>query len=187
MTRGPNPFWTPPVQSASWAALNAQQRTEAVRQAVQVDMLSFTDAAKRLETSRGAIAGIVKRSKKHPNPIIPSSHLAPKPPKKPKLSRRAEDRQRRARQRHSTLSSIVALPFEPASSPVRADAWQALPGTAPVPLYDLLAHGACKWPTGTDDAPFLFCAAPVREGSVYCSHHHAVAFRSIDVIRSKKR
>lgn len=51
---------------------------------------------------------------------------------------------------------------------MKSEAWNALPGSNPVPLVDLQRH-QCSWPLG--DGPFLFCALPTIEGNRYCDAH----------------
>lgn len=46
-------------------------------------------------------------------------------------------------------------------------AWDALPGSSPVPLEQ---RTGCKWPIG-QHSPFLFCNAPTGEKGRYCPHH----------------
>lgn len=50
--------------------------------------------------------------------------------------------------------------------------WDALPGTSPVALVDLV-HGMCKWPIGLD-RPYRFCGADSGD-EVYCKTHTKVA------------
>lgn len=42
------------------------------------------------------------------------------------------------------------------------------------PLLDL-PNNACRFAIN-DEAPFLFCSAPQKDGSSYCAHHHAIAW-----------
>jgi GcrA cell cycle regulator len=108
-----------------------------------------------LGVSRSAVLGKARRlhlalrrgdreRKPHTETKVPR---VPRAPKEPKPSQRAP---------------LFARP--------EGNAWDPVPGTVPLPLLDL-QRGQCKWPV-SQDAPFLFCAAPAEEGRPYCAHHH---------------
>lgn len=58
------------------------------------------------------------------------------------------------------------------------DAWDALPGSAPVPL---VAHKAgCRWPIGDPLQPgFGFCNQATEGKSVYCALHSKRAYEAV--------
>lgn len=51
-----------------------------------------------------------------------------------------------------------------------------------VELFDL-KPGQCRYPHG-EASPFAFCGQPVREGSSYCAHHHALVHVPVSNRRS---
>ncbi|MDC9825658.1 GcrA family cell cycle regulator [Devosia sp. ZB163] len=56
---------------------------------------------------------------------------------------------------------------------VSSSAWEALPGTMPIPLI-MTSDATCRWPIGDPMLPgFGFCGCAVDDGSVYCATHRA--------------
>lgn len=64
------------------------------------------------------------------------------------------------------------------NAPVPAVRKRAVPPPALYPtlvtLLELERH-QCKW-TDSDNSPWLFCAAPVEDGQVYCNRHCCMAY-----------
>lgn len=120
--------------------------------------LSAVEIAARLGlVSRSAVLGKARRiglaKRRGVTPRIP--HPDSLKPKRPPRAVPAGARQHRPK---------PEVPFKPQGS-----AWEPVPGVVPLPLLDLKS-GQCKWPV-SQDAPFLFCAAPVEPGAPYCPHH----------------
>lgn len=171
------PLYQPPL--TDWQRLTPAEKQDAVRRHVETDGRTYDQAAKALGCSRVAIAGVVERSLRSPNPIRSSSGKkgAPRSKAKPKTLKGATPNRRVKipRRPHQGLTSLVPLgaPAEPYTAP--PGAWDALPGSSPVPLAEL-DRDACKWPVYTD-RPYLFCALPVAADGVYCERHKAIGTR----------
>lgn len=169
----------------SWSLLTPEEKQAAVRQAVAAEGLTYSQAAIALGTTRVAIAGVVERSLRKPNPIRSSSGKkggsAPgaaggRRTAKTKAANKARAKPRPARKIPPRLNAFSRLPSEESLPPVptRGDVWAALPGSSPVAIADHVS--GCRWPIGAD-LPFKFCNEPVVEGKVYCLHHSAVGYR----------
>lgn len=171
------PLYQPPL--TDWQRLTPAEKQDAVRRHVETDGLSYAQAAALLGCNREAIAGVVSRARKSATPIKSNSGLrnqkgVHKGKQKPKGS--PNRRVKIPRRPHQGLTNLVPLgaPAEPYVPP--PGAWDALPGSSPVPLAEL-AHGACKWAIG--DRPMLFCAEPAQEGKSYCPTHCDWAYREL--------
>lgn len=135
------------------------------------DGASSGEIAKKLNRTRGAVAGRVQRlglTRKLNG--APTVHAKPpaavRKPRKPKAQR---------------VPPAIAKPVaEPEDAPaiLKSAIWRDLPGTAPVPLEQ--ATG-CKWPVEMPgrEHEHLFCNEPIHpEGArphVYCLAHRHVA------------
>lgn len=137
----------------------------------RVRMLNLPQRVTRSSTS-GAVYGI----KAKPGPRNPSGWKAKrlarrKPEPKPMVARpqRAATPkvERHKQQPFRAPNMLDPIPIEP--TPIKADAWEPLPGTVPIPL-EHLERGACKWPIGTE-LPFLFCGQEALRDQPYCEHH----------------
>lgn len=64
---------------------------------------------------------------------------------------------------------LKLAPLKKAKEKPRGEAWEPIPGFAPVSLLDL-EPGQCRWPVGSDGT-HTFCGATVGHGP-YCPHHH---------------
>lgn len=110
-------------------------------------------------TSRAAVLGKVRRLK-----------LSFRVPKKTRgWSQAAKDRQARARIIRKVFGEQPKPPKP--SGTLRADTWNALPGSNPVPLEKL---SGCKWPIG-QEAPYLFCGEAHAPARSYCPYHQAIS------------
>lgn len=49
-------------------------------------------------------------------------------------------------------------------------AWEALPGSKPIPLLELTAH-TCRWSVGPDEHPRLFCGLATVKNRPWCETH----------------
>lgn len=165
-----------PAEPTGWVTLTPTEKREQVRQAVQIDGLTYTQAATKLgATSREAIAGVVERARKSATPIISNSGQryggdhGRAGVKKPK----AKPRPKPAflRKLAPLLPAALAKP-----EPVRTDVWTALPGSSPVAI-EAHREGGCRWPLG-EDRPFLYCNEVVVGGKVYCADHCDMAYRA---------
>lgn len=146
----------------TWASLTTEQRAVEVKDLVEVQGRTYSQAAKKLGTTPGAIAGVVDRNG------IKSSSGANGQPRK-----------------HAGFNKFVALSIPPDvvdSTPLKPGAWDALPGSSPVPLAD---RTGCAWPLG-DGHPFLFCNLPTDPGRHWCQAHFVMGNRPV-VVGTKKR
>lgn len=172
---------------------------EQVRDLVENRGLSYGDAAFELGTTRNAIAGVVARSKSTGAPIRSTSerarqieankqdpkrkvprHVARKkhPDNRPGDSAVARNIVKRVKARRKTGFNVLPALIDPAIADTRpplADAWAALPGTAPVGLEQV---SGCRWPIG-DAPPFTFCNDAPAEGSAYCPAHTTMGIRPL--------
>lgn len=175
-------FLQPPLELTRWQALTAAEKTAEVRQAM-AEGKSYAQTAEALGTSRVAIAGVVERSRRSPDPIRSSSGL--KNQKKGEAggktraaAKAAKKARARTKPKHAGFHKFVALAIPEDAierTPARQDVWEALPGSSPVAIADH-HEGACRWPCG-ENRPFFYCNEPVKADSPYCSIHSALAFR----------
>jgi hypothetical protein len=115
--------------------------------------------AAAMGTSRAAILGKVRRMK-----------LSSRVPKKTRgWSQAAKDRNMRSRIIRKVFGEQPQIPK--AAKPINASAWDALPGSTPVPLAELTG---CKWPIG-QEAPYLFCGEAHAPGRSYCPQHQELS------------
>lgn len=168
-----------PAEPSAWNRLSPAEKTVQVRQAVQYDNMTYSQAATALGApSRLAVAGVVDRAKKTSQPIIPS-HSSGRGAVKAK-----------PKKKHAGFHKFVAIPgipddvLEAAFVPARTDVWEALSGSAPVSIEDHREH-TCRWPVGLE-RPFLYCGAVALDGGSYCASHAAVAFRPVPPARRKE-
>lgn len=176
----------------TWKELDQAAKTKALRHLIEERHLPYSKAAKILGTTRSALVGHASRHKIL-NPGL--AHLKPSERANSVIARRAK-----------LAPKKVKAPSEPKSRPptkkphkfVVADiseaiidrrppnptAWNALPGTSPVPLALLREH-TCKWPIGADDQSFLFCGEHTKEHSPYCPAHDAMAYKPALVLKLK--
>lgn len=154
---------TPPT--TPWIELNKQEKGEAIRPFIEEGLLSYSEIARIVGTSRTAIAGAADR-----NDI--------KSPLQGDAARKS--RTKRPRKQGIKFSRIaptqpIALPTDLVDrSPLKAGAWTPLTGSTPKALHDLEQHD-CRWPLG--EAPFNFCGQPAAPGHVYCAVHAAMAYK----------
>lgn len=142
-----------------WQDLTPQAKVDVVRELVEHGRMAYRAAARRLGTTVGSVASVADRSREHGRPIVASSGLI------------NQWGGRVARKKKSERQSPIRLDPTPLSD---STAWLPLPGSTPVPLAEHTT--GCRWPCG-NDRPFLCCNEAVAEGSVYCPHHDAVAYK----------
>ena len=145
---------------------SAEEIAELTRLHAQRDpALSFTQIAAKLGRKRSACIGKAHRLKL-PDRTAMKNHGRP----------RAEP------------STTVTWRRRGPVSPVRLAAAQRQRANAvrsePAPVHVVLLDGSdgCRWPCG--DHPFVFCAAVVVRGQVYCGEHCRLAYRPKRVERA---
>lgn len=165
-----------------WTELSPEAKGATIRPLIIEHLMSYNQIAKKLGTTRSAIAAAADRhriisplTRGHTGEIGSKGGTAVKArtPKNPKVKPPRPERLKMSR----------IAPTQPAGfpddfvdrTPLKAGAWSALPGTTPRPL-DQREHDQCAWPLG-DGHPFLFCCAPAALGKVYCERHNAIAFK----------
>lgn len=178
------------TERTPWRRLSTDDKRELVRQAVQHDSLTYTQAAERLGTSRVAIAGVVERAKRSPNPIVSNSGLSYGGNRRGTAGGKAFAKKVKANKgraaakaKHAGFHKFVALPNLPLSvePPARTDVWAALPGSSPVAIEDHTT--GCRFPVG-EDRPFTYCDLPIKNDSVYCLQHNAICYKELPAKRS---
>ena len=180
-------FLQPPPELTGWKALTPAQKTEQVREQVEINHMSYGQAAAILGTTRVAIAGVVERAKRTPNPIMSTSGLrnrfGVRKPRKPKTK---TDKPKRAPRLGSFQRLPSEIPIPGDTELVTTDAvWAALPGSSPVPIAEH-QEGMCRWPVGSD-SPFTFCGLAVDAGGPYCGQHSTMAFREAPPLKLPTR
>lgn len=174
-----------------WRQLSPAGKITFVR-AGAADGLSYAGIAARHGTTRSAVAGVASRARALGPPIvfrIPAiGGRGSKPKVKPKRARKVRPpkvtlpRERtvampKTPPRHQGLTAMLPigppLPAEALYKPP-ASAWAALEGTTPARIEDHTC--GCRWPIGD---PARYCNAPVRDTSVYCPTHSAMAYQPL--------
>jgi hypothetical protein len=142
----------------TWADLSAAEKADQTRTAVEIEGLTYSQAAARFGTTCVAIAGVVKRNG------IATKNLPSVVPKK---------RVKATGKRHQGFERLV--PNRP--SLITAETkwldspdWRPLEGVPPIALED--HTDGCRWPVGAR----LYCNATVAgEHTRYCAVHHRIA------------
>lgn len=142
------------------------ERTELLIKLWSDDRLSASQCASVLKITRNAVIGKVHRlNLPARRPAKPNkSGPAHRPPRKPYLSVKRRVALKMPLKDPPKLKAIKIEPKRPDQP-----AWQALPGSSPVPLVGL-ELGMCKWPIG-EDSPYLFCGCKATNGH-YCLEHY---------------
>ena len=173
----------------TWADLNPDQRRSRVRELIHAGA-TYAETAQALRTTRTAVAGVVYRARSQGERIRRPIEREDPPPMKPTGSRSKggktavlQEKMRRARKAHAGLTTFVPLDVPTDPTPLRASAWQPLPGTTPVPLAD---RTGCAWPTDSPDGRTLFCNAPTDDKHSWCARHFALGNRPV-VVGTPKR
>lgn len=173
-------FLQPPPELTRWQALTPEQKTAEVRQAM-ADGLTYAKAAEQLGATRVAIAGVIERSLRKPNPIRSNSGMknqnkaAAGGTRTGKTARAKKARAKAKARPHQGFNTLVPLgPSSGETYKPLTGAWDALPGSSPVAIADHVL--GCRWPTG-ENRPFRYCNEPVKAGGVYCASHAAISYR----------
>lgn len=169
-----------------WNTLTPEQKYELIRSLIMDERLSYSLIARRLNISRGTVAGAVVRARGRGIDITPpADNLLPRPgaPVAARPARRVPRAQSRnprqvnprkpsgVRPDFNYKPQLVAEETLAPSPPPRADAFTPLPGSQPATLEQRLG---CAWPVGEN--PTLFCNEPRKLGSSWCRHHHAIGY-----------
>lgn len=168
----------------TWSALSAADKATAVRQSIEIDGLTYSQAATIHGTTRVAIAGVASRARDKGQRMFKPITLKPaKPRSRPNP---AVTREKAAKARHQGFNAYVPLD-EPIpaidATPLKPGAWDALPGTTPVSLDD---RTGCCWPIGRG-SPFLFCNEPRGEHHHWCDQHVKIGTRVVAPGTSERR
>lgn len=150
----------------------AREYDVSMRELIEVENLTYAEAAARLHIGRNTAISIGHRlglASSH-SPKVRGGRPKSKFPRPPIAE--FKDQRRHPPQMHKiNQPKIVAAPTRP------------IP-TSPHPSLDVtfenLAAGQCKWPVN-DGAPFLFCGYP-QDTSVlpYCDFHNRLAYQPSD-------
>jgi hypothetical protein len=141
----------------TWIELTATEKADQTRAAVEIEGLTYAQAAARFGTTRVAIAGVVKR-----NGIATKNQPSVVPKKRVKATGK----------RHQGIDRLVSTrPALTAETKwLDSPAWRPLEGVPPIALED--HTDGCRWPVGAR----LYCNATVAgEHTYYCAAHHRVA------------
>lgn len=167
----------------AWTALTPEQKGDAIRPLITIDLLSYATIARRLGTTRSAIAAAADRHRiispltKGATGAIGSKGGTANKARTPRNSKVKPERLKMSR---IAPTQPTAVPDDLVDkTPLKPGAWTALSGTTPraVEHHKRDEHECC-WPVGDD--PILFCCAPAAPGRAYCSAHVALAYRPID-------
>lgn len=179
-------FLQPPPELTGWKALTAAQKTEQVRGQVELNHLSYGQAAAILGTTRVAVAGVVERAKRSASPIMSTNRPGFPPSLRKAKSKAKTDKPKRAPRLGSFQRLPSEIPIPGDTEIITADAvWAALPGSSPVPIAEH-QEGMCRWPCG-QDSPFTFCGLAVDAGGPYCGQHSTMAFREAPPLKLPTR
>ena len=160
----------------TWQSLTPEQKGGAIRALILVEQLSYGQIARRFGTTRSAIASAADRHNIISPLAMDAQGRGAKGGRVYALRNPATPRPERPRKSRVAPTQPAGFPADDFidRTPLRKDAWTALPGTTPLPLDRLTEH-TCKWPIGDD--PILFCGLHTMDGKQYCERHHALAFR----------
>lgn len=155
----------------NWQALTPQAKIELVRHALEQRGLSYSQAAVELGATRNAVAGVVNDTRNGPAPIVSRSGLRNVRDKPPAAKPRRTGDNFRAVYIRRRLAVPGDIPAD--ARPPLDGAWQPLPGSSPVLLWE--HKDGCRWPV--TDQP-LYCNEKVETGH-YCPAHAAMATRPL--------
>lgn len=156
------------MTEGGWSTLSKAEKGALIRPYIEEQLLSYSEIARIVGTSRVAVAGSADR-----NDI--KSPLQGDAARKPRTKR---PRKQGVKYSRIAPTQPIALPTDLVDkTPLKAGAWTPLAGSAPKPLHDLEQHD-CRWPLG--DVPFSFCGELAAAGRVYCAAHAALAYKPIE-------
>ena len=168
----------------TWQSLTPEQKGAAIRPLILVEQLSYGQIARRFGTTRSAIASAADRHNIISPLAMDAQGRGAKGGRVYALRNPATPRPERPRKSRVAPTQPAGFPADDFidKTPLRKDAWTALPGTAPraVEHHKRDEHECC-WPIGED--PILFCCAPALPGGQYCERHNALAFRPRPEVR----
>lgn len=196
-----------------WYLATQQERAALVRHYLIEQGYSYGQLAKHLGVTRNVIAGICNRNgikigTQTKIAIVPVLWAKDRPPvvmsNVVPFSSRQPDREeagevmaklkgqikaKRKTSAQSMVVSIMAGKREPTPdyAPPKVDrsaAWQPLPESQPVSIEDANARH-CRWPISDDN--HTWCGCHIKEGSVYCQTHHAMAYKPTPPINFDRR
>lgn len=158
----------------SWAELSPAEKGDAIRPLIHTGE-SYSQIARQFGTTRLAVAGAASRHGiESPYKLLQQQESARK-------AREAKA----PKPRHQGFYKYVALPVLPLTekpTPMRAGAFEPLPGTHPVEIAD--HRDGCRWPVDVGERT-LYCNAPAE--AAYCATHAAMARRVLPpVVRKAK-
>ena len=155
----------------------AKLRADALRPLLEDEGLTYRVAAHRLGMSIGSVAGLADRFKiKTASPFSSPTKegiryvTTPKTPKPKKP--------------HQGFVKFVGAGEPTDAAPVKASAWDPIPGSMPVALEH---RTGCAWPCDGPGGKTLFCDLPVQEGKSWCAHHYAMGARVVAVGTAVRR
>ncbi len=122
--------------------------------------------------SRNAVIGKCHRVK--PPILLKGQSGVPPKPKAPKPERIIRVAKSKPLPPPKPAHHAIDEPDFDQAPPPADDAYEALPGTTPIPMTLTNEH-TCKWPIG--EKPTMFCGLPVDGKKPYCSVHSRRAFR----------
>jgi hypothetical protein len=201
------------TQIVEWHLATQEERAALVRHYLVEQGYSYSQLAKFLGVTRNVIAGICNRNgikigTQRNVAIVPVLWAKDRPPRvmsnvvpfpsRPSDREEAGDTmaklkgQVKAKRKISAQSMVIAIMAgrkepPPDYAPPKVDrsaAWLPLPESQPVSVVDANARH-CRWPISEDN--HTWCGGHVKEGSVYCTGHHAIAYRPTPPINFDKR
>lgn len=171
-----------------WQKLTTAQREGMVRPLAEQGLTCAQIAASFRNTSRSAVVGLLHRLEKKMGKPLKRNHLRHVSSKKAEVAKVP-----RAPQRRSKAFKKIADGLTEALSKVRqevtptapdltyipkAGAFLPIPGTTPIPIFDLPNRMRCRWPVDVAGQELHFaCGATTATGHVYCAPHRRLAVR----------
>ena len=189
-----------------WYLATQKERAEVVRFYIINEGWSYRQLAEHIGVTRNVIAGICNR---HGIKTGTSTNAASRAaarrqtstnvvPFRPKSALAREEavaemaKKIKVKRKISEQSMVIAIMAGKRESPPdyappkvdRSVAWLPLPESQPVSIVDANAQH-CRWPISEDN--HTWCGGHVKHGSIYCTGHHAIAYRPAPPINFDKR
>lgn len=193
------------MMDRAWEDMSKEERADLVRFYLVDKGLSYGQLATALGVTRNTIAGICNRNGIKiggkgkviaiPGSPTPPSNVVPFPvAERPEEGLAEMAKKLRAKRKVNTQSMVIAVmagkrapppDYAPKAPPTKEEYWRPLPESQPISVLDAnLRH--CRWPVSEDNK--TWCGCRIKDGSVYCPAHHALAYRPIPKpIRFKSR
>lgn len=193
------------MSDKNWDDMSKKERANLVRFYLIDKGYSYGQLAAALNVTRNTIAGICNREGIKvgtkgktvvaiPGTPTPPTNIIPFP-----VAQRPEEgladmaKKLKAKRKNSEQSMVIAVmaarrepppDYAPKAPPTKEEYWHPIPESQPVSIEDANSRH-CRWPVSPDNK--TWCGCRVRQSSVYCDTHHALAYRPAPEIKLKKK